>query len=133
MAQYISDSIECIQNLQVLNMYNTGKLSLDIEVINRASNEIAEKTQAIQKNRFLLLLELTSRNEKNKKFLKEINDTYSKIDRATTQVREASKEMLSGTWGNNNEPLLTKVNLQIHGLLITASNYYQSVWIQIKE
>lgn len=133
MAQYISDSMECIQHLQVLNNYNIGSLDLNWDNIAQTSNEIAEKTRSIQKNRFLLLLELTSHNEENKTFLHEIDETYFKVDNATTQVRLAMKDLYSGLVGNDNELLLDIANAQIHTLLITASNYYQSVWIQIKE
>ena len=133
MAQYISDSMECLQHLQVLNKYNIGSLDLNWDNIAQTSNEIAEKTRSIQKNRFLLLLELTSHNEENKKFLHEIDETYFKLDNATTEVRQAMKALSSGHVGVNNELFLDIANVQIHTLLITAGIYYQSVWNQIKE
>ena len=119
--------------MQALNNYNIGSLDLNWDNIAQTSNEIAEKTRSIQKNRFLLLLELTSHNKENTKFLHEIDETYSKVDNATTQVRLAMKDLYSGLIGDDHELLLDKANAQIHKLLITASNYYQSVWIQIKE
>ncbi|WP_282668324.1 hypothetical protein, partial [Lactococcus cremoris] len=73
------------------------------------------------------LLELTSHNKENKDFLDEIDKTYSKIDTVNTKVRQT--EVAATT----NQLALTKANVQIHTLLVIASNYYQSVWIQIKE
>ena len=66
-------------------------------------------------------------NKENKDFLDEIDKTYSKIDTVNIKVRQT--EVAATT----NQLALTKANVQIHTLLVIASNYYQSVWIQIKE
>ena len=133
MAQYISDAMECIQYLQVLKEHKTRSQTLNSEDITRVLNRIEEKLKSIQKNRFLLLLELTSHNEENKKFLDEIEKTYFEIDSVHTQVMLTNAESTDNTVRPNMELLLTKATVQIHTLLITASHYYQSVWIQIKE
>lgn len=128
MAQYISDSMECIQYLNVIDLHNTRIQTINTEEdFISISNKITEKLQSIQKNRFLLLLELTSHNQENKNFLDEIDKTYYEIDTVNTKVRQTK------VGATSNQLALSKANVQIHTLLVIASNYYQSVWIQIKE